>query len=117
MRTSLFLRALGFAYGSVAAATCQDHDGATPFFAAVHAGHSSIIVALRALGLDKEKVLENPFRHDTRGVRRQGHAAEGARRDREHLRNQVSEREDDETSLWLSTESQRDFKHRLQHQQ
>ena len=111
------MRTLGFAYGSVAAATCQDHDGATPFFAAVHAGHSSIIVALRALGLDKEKVLENPFRHDTRGVRRQGHAAEGARRVREHLRNQVSEREDDETSLTVDSSQKELLKHRLQHQQ
>jgi hypothetical protein len=65
----------------------SDHDGTSPFFAAVHGKHAEIVVHLRSVcGVDEERVTENPFRHCSRNHVRRAHKEHAKKLEAQHQR-------------------------------
>jgi hypothetical protein len=65
----------------------SDHDGTSPFFAAVHGKHAEIVVHLRNVcGVDEERVTENPFRHCSRNHVRRAHKEHAIKLEAQHQR-------------------------------
>jgi hypothetical protein len=65
----------------------SDHDGTSPFFAAVHGKHAEIVVHLRNVcGVDEERVTENPFRHCSRNHVRRAHKEHAKKLEAQHQR-------------------------------